>query len=121
MSRNLLNSFKSDFSALAQSCDLAHRASCVLEHEIGFIYENDRNETWKLIMIFDHGNRHYLYSKCDDEAREGHQIYRMRLISFALTQERQPAFVLSDRHCTLLEAMAHVTNYIMTDDLAIHN
>lgn len=121
MSRNLLNPFKSDFSALAQDYDLAHHASCVLEHEIGYIYENDRDETWKLIMIFNHGNRHYLYSKCDDEDREGHQIYRMRLISFAMTQQDQPALILSDRQCTLLEAMAHVTNYIMTDDLEIHN
>ena len=72
-------------------------------------------------MIFNHGNKHFLYSRCDDDAREGHQCYRMRLISFALTQEGQPACVLSDRKCSLLEAMAHVTNYIMTDDLEIHN
>lgn len=121
MSRDLLNPFKSDFSALAQDYDLAHHASCILEHEIGFIYENDCGETWKLITIIDHGNRHYLYSKCDDEDREGHQIYRMRLISFAMSMINRVAFILSDRHCTLLEAMAHVTNYIMTDDLEIHN
>lgn len=121
MSRDLLNDFKSDFSDLVRDHDLGNHASCVLEHETGCFYENDRDELWKLVMIFNHGNRHYLYSKCDDKDQEGHQIYRMRLISFAMTTDDKIAFIHDDRHCTLLEAMAHVTNYIMTDDLEIHN